>query len=90
MLYINIQVTEKLFAEFQMSLKILERLPEKNSELMGIIKHILIYKNTWTNILMCNFTTKSDKTGNLVIYLITLVKYLYKINIQLYFISRWI
>ena len=34
-------------------------------------------------------TTQADQTGNLVIQLITLVKYLYKINMQLYFISPW-
>ena len=34
------QETVELFAEFQISFKILEKLPEKNSELMGKIKHI--------------------------------------------------
>ena len=38
---INMQETVELFAEFQMSFKILEKLPERNSELMGMIKHIM-------------------------------------------------
>ena len=39
------QETEELFAEFQISLKILEKLPKRNSELMGMKKHIMyIYK----------------------------------------------
>ena len=37
---INMQETDELFAEFQISFKILKKLPEKNSELMGIIKLI--------------------------------------------------
>ena len=40
MLYINIHETEELFAEFQISLTILEKLSERNSELMGMKKHI--------------------------------------------------
>ena len=34
------QETDELFAEFQISFKILYKLPERNSELMGMIKHI--------------------------------------------------
>ena len=34
---INMQETVELFAEFQISFKILEKLPERNSELMGMI-----------------------------------------------------
>ena len=34
------QETKELFAEFQISLKILEKIPERNCELMGMIKHI--------------------------------------------------
>ena len=48
---INMQETVELFAEFQISFKILEKLPERNSELMGMIKHITyIVYTIYTNI----------------------------------------
>ena len=68
-IYINIQETEELFAEFQISLKILEKLLERNSELMGIIKHITYihtYINEYIDVL-CSATTQTDQIGNLVI-----------------------
>ena len=34
------QETDELFAEFQISFIIFYKLPERNSELMGMIKHI--------------------------------------------------
>ena len=40
MLYINMQETKELFPEFQISLKILEKLSERNSEFMEMKKHI--------------------------------------------------
>ena len=63
------QETEELFAEFQISLKILEKLMERNSELMGIIKHITYihtYINEYTDVIG-SATRKTDQTGNLVI-----------------------
>ena len=49
---INMQETVELFAECQISFKILEKLPERNSELMGMIKHITYIHKYMTNILM--------------------------------------
>ena len=44
------QETIELFAEFQISFKILEKLPERNSELMGMIKHITLYTQIYRRI----------------------------------------
>ena len=66
---INMQETVELFAEFQMSFKILEKLPERNSELMGMIKHITYihkYIDEYIDVLGI-VTTQTDQTGNLVI-----------------------
>ena len=65
---INMQETVELFAEFQISFKILEKLPERNSELMGMIKHITyIHKYIDEYIDVGIATTQTDQTGNLVI-----------------------
>ena len=62
------QETVELFAEFQISFKILEKLPERNSELMGMIKHITyIHKYIDEYIDVPIATTQTDQTGNLVI-----------------------
>ena len=69
MLIINMQETVELFAEFQISFKILEKLPERNSELMGMIKHITYihkYIDEYIDVLGIA-TTQTDQTGNLVI-----------------------
>ena len=68
MLYINMQETEELFAEFQISLKILEQIPEWNSELMGMIKHITYiqkYIDEYIDVLGIA-TTQTDQTGNII------------------------
>ena len=71
---INMQETVELFAEFQISFKILEKLPERNSELMGMIKHITYihkYIDEYIDVLGTDVpiaTTQTDQTGNLVIY----------------------
>ena len=65
---INMQETVELFAEIQISFKILEKLPERNSELMGMIKHITYihkYIDEYIDVLIA--TTQTDQTGNLVI-----------------------
>ena len=62
------QETEELFAEFQISPKILEKFPERNSELMGKIKHITYiqkYIDEYIDVLG-SATTKTDQTGNLI------------------------
>ena len=67
------QETVELFAEFQISFKILEKLPERNSELMGMIKHITYihkYIDEYIDVLGTDVpiaTTQTDQTGNLVI-----------------------
>ena len=66
---INMQETVELFAEFQISFKILEKLSERNSELMGMIKQLTYihkYIDEYINLLGIA-TTQTDKTGNLVI-----------------------
>ena len=66
---INMQETVDLFAECQISFKILEKLPERNSELMGMIKHttyIHKYIDEYIDVLGIA-TTQTDQTGNLVI-----------------------
>ena len=66
---INMQETVELFAEFQISFKILEKLPERNSELMGMIKHITYihkYIDEYIDVLGIA-TTQTNQTGNLVI-----------------------
>ena len=66
---INMQETVELFAEFQISFKILEKLPERNSELIVMIKHITYihkYIDEYTDVLGIA-TTQTDQTGNLVI-----------------------
>ena len=61
------QETEELFAEFQISLKILEKIPERNSELMGMIKHITyIQKYIDEYIDVGIATTQPDQTGNII------------------------
>ena len=63
------QETVELFAEFQISFKILEILPERNIELMGMIKHITYihkYIDEYIDVLGIA-TTQTDQTGNLVI-----------------------
>ena len=64
MLYINMQETEELFAEFQISLKILEKIPERNSELMGMIKHIK-YIDKIIDVLG-SATTQTNQIGNII------------------------
>ena len=44
------QETEELFAEFQISLKILEKLSERNSELMGMKEHTTYIQSIYKNI----------------------------------------
>ena len=58
--------TVELFAEYQISFKILEKLPERNSELMGMIKHIT-YIHKYIDEYIGIATTQTDQTGNLVI-----------------------
>ena len=63
------QETVELFAEFQISFKILEKLPERNSELMGMIKHITYihkYIDEYIDVLGTDVpiaTTQTDQTG---------------------------
>ena len=62
------QETEELFAEFQISLKILEQIPEWNSELMGMIKHITYiqkYIDEYIDVLGSS-TTQTDQTDNII------------------------
>ena len=62
------QETEELFAEFQISLKILEKISERNSELMGMIKHITYihkYIDEYIDVLGSS-TTQTDQTGNII------------------------
>ena len=62
------QETEELFAEFQISLKILEKIPEKNSELMGMLEHITYiqkYIDEYIDVLG-GATTQTDQTGNII------------------------
>ena len=62
------QETEELFAEFQIALKILEKIPEKNSELMGMLEHITYiqkYIDEYIDVLG-GATTQTDQTGNII------------------------
>ena len=57
------QETVELFAEFQISFKILEKLPERNSELMGMIKHITYIHKYIDEYIDVRANTQTDQTG---------------------------
>ena len=62
------QESEELFAEFQISPKILEKIPEKNSELMGMLEHITYiqkYIDEYIDVLG-GATTQTDQIGNII------------------------
>ena len=71
MIYINMQITEELFAEYniQISNTTLENLPERNSEFMSMVENIIyIQKYTEDYIyILSSATTQSYQTGNLFI-----------------------
>ena len=62
------QESEELFAEFQISPKILEKIPEKNSELMGMLEHITYiqkYIDEYIDVLG-GATTQTDQIGTII------------------------